>query len=29
VAVVYIAVNLIVDVAHGLLDPRVRRGWSR
>lgn len=29
VAVVYIAVNLLVDVAHGLLDPRVRAGWSR
>lgn len=29
VAVVYIAVNLLVDVAHGLLDPRVRTGWAR
>ena len=29
VAVVYIAVNLLVDVGHGLLDPRVRTGWSR
>jgi peptide/nickel transport system permease protein len=25
VAVVY----LVVDVAHGLLDPRIRRSWSR
>lgn len=29
VAVVYIAVNLLVDIAHGLLDPRVREGWAR
>jgi peptide/nickel transport system permease protein len=29
VAVVYIGVNLLVDVTHGVLDPRVRRGWSR
>jgi ABC-type dipeptide/oligopeptide/nickel transport system permease component len=29
VAVVYIGVNLLVDVTHGILDPRVRRGWSR
>ncbi|MDT5065714.1 MAG: hypothetical protein QOK02_1869 [Mycobacterium sp.] len=29
VAVVYIAVNLLVDIVHGLLDPRVRRGWAR
>jgi peptide/nickel transport system permease protein len=29
VAVVYIAVNLLVDIAHGLLDPRVRSGWAR
>ncbi|AEA28128.1 ABC-type transporter, integral membrane subunit [Pseudonocardia dioxanivorans CB1190] len=29
VAVVYIGVNLLVDLAHGVLDPRVRLGWSR
>jgi peptide/nickel transport system permease protein len=29
VAVVYLVVNLLVDVAHGLLDPRIRRSWSR
>lgn len=29
VAVVYIGVNLLVDIAHGVLDPRVRQGWAR
>lgn len=29
VAVVYLLVNLLVDVTHGLLDPRIRRSWSR
>lgn len=29
VAVAYLLVNLLVDVAHGLLDPRIRQGWSR
>ena len=29
VAVIYIGVNLLVDVTHGLLDPRVQRGWAR
>ncbi len=29
VAVVYLVVNLAVDLSHGILDPRVRRGWSR
>jgi peptide/nickel transport system permease protein len=29
VAVVYLVVNLLVDVAHGVLDPRIRRSWSR
>jgi ABC-type dipeptide/oligopeptide/nickel transport system permease component len=29
VAVVYIGVNLLVDLTHGVLDPRVRQGWSR
>jgi peptide/nickel transport system permease protein len=29
VAVVYLVVNLLVDVAHGLLDPPIRRSWSR
>lgn len=29
VAVVYIAVNLLVDIVHSLLDPRVRAGQTR
>jgi ABC-type dipeptide/oligopeptide/nickel transport system permease component len=29
VAVAYLAVNLLVDIVHGLLDPRVRRSWAR
>jgi peptide/nickel transport system permease protein len=29
VAVAYLLVNLLVDIAHGLLDPRIRQGWSR
>jgi peptide/nickel transport system permease protein len=29
VAVAYLAVNLLVDIVHGLLDPRVRGSWSR
>jgi ABC-type dipeptide/oligopeptide/nickel transport system permease component len=29
VAVAYLVVNLLVDVLHGLLDPRIRRSWSR
>lgn len=29
VAVVYLAVNLIVDIVQGLLDPRVRQSWAR
>jgi peptide/nickel transport system permease protein len=29
VAVTYLLVNLLVDIAHGLLDPRIRQGWSR
>jgi peptide/nickel transport system permease protein len=29
VAVVYIGVNLLVDITHGILDPRVRQGWAR
>jgi peptide/nickel transport system permease protein len=29
VAVVYLLANLLVDIAHGLLDPRIRRSWSR
>jgi peptide/nickel transport system permease protein len=29
VAVAYLVVNLLVDVAHALLDPRIRRSWSR
>lgn len=29
VAVVYLLVNMVVDLTHGVLDPRIRRGWSR
>ncbi|HEX6856912.1 MAG TPA: ABC transporter permease, partial [Streptosporangiaceae bacterium] len=29
VAVVYLIANLLVDVVHALLDPRIRRSWSR
>jgi peptide/nickel transport system permease protein len=29
VAVAYLAVNLVVDIVQGLLDPRVRRSWAR
>jgi len=29
VAVAYLVVNLLVDITHGLLDPRIRQGWSR
>jgi ABC-type dipeptide/oligopeptide/nickel transport system permease component len=29
VAVAYLLVNLLVDIAHGLLDPRIRQGWTR
>lgn len=29
VAVVYIGVNLLVDLVHAVLDPRVRQGWAR
>lgn len=29
VAVAYLVVNLLVDVAHALLDPRIRRSWPR
>lgn len=29
VAVVYLLVNVAVDLTHGILDPRIRRGWSR
>jgi peptide/nickel transport system permease protein len=29
VAVTYLAVNLLVDITHGLLDPRIRQGWTR
>lgn len=29
VAVTYLVVNLLVDIAHALLDPRIRQGWSR
>jgi peptide/nickel transport system permease protein len=29
VAVVYLFANLLVDVVHALLDPRIRQGWSR
>lgn len=29
VAITYLVVNLLVDVTHALLDPRIRQGWSR
>jgi len=29
VAVVYLIANLLVDVIHAMLDPRIRRSWSR
>jgi peptide/nickel transport system permease protein len=29
VALAYLIANLLVDIAHGLLDPRIRRSWSR
>jgi peptide/nickel transport system permease protein len=29
VALVYLVANLLVDIAHALLDPRIRRSWSR
>lgn len=29
VAITYLVVNLLVDIAHALLDPRIRQGWSR
>ena len=29
VAITYLVVNLLVDIAHALLDPRIRHGWSR
>ena len=28
IAVIYIVVNLIVELVYGLLDPRIRRGWA-
>lgn len=28
VAVLYIVVNLVVELVYGLLDPRIRRGWA-
>jgi peptide/nickel transport system permease protein len=28
IAVVYIVVNLIVELVYGFLDPRIRRGWA-
>jgi len=29
VAVTYLVVNLLVDIAHALLDPRIRQSWAR
>ena len=28
IAVIYIVVNLIVELVYGFLDPRIRRGWA-
>ena len=28
VAVLYIVVNLLVELIYGFLDPRIRRGWA-
>lgn len=28
IAVAYIVINILVDAAHGLLDPRVRKAWA-
>ena len=28
IAVIYIVINLVVDVAYGVLDPRIRLSWS-
>ena len=28
VAVLYIIVNLLVELVYGFLDPRIRRGWA-
>jgi peptide/nickel transport system permease protein len=28
IAVAYIVINIVVDVAHGVLDPRVRKAWA-
>ena len=28
IAVIYIVINLLVDVAYGVLDPRIRLSWS-
>ena len=29
IAVLYIVVNLLVELVYGFLDPRIRRGWAR
>jgi ABC-type dipeptide/oligopeptide/nickel transport system permease component len=29
IAVVYILINLLVDLAYGFLDPRIRLSWVR
>jgi ABC-type dipeptide/oligopeptide/nickel transport system permease component len=29
IAVLYILINLVVDLAYGILDPRVRLSWVR
>lgn len=29
IAVVYVVLNIVVDILHGVIDPRVRKGWER
>jgi peptide/nickel transport system permease protein len=29
IAVIYLVINICVDIAYGILDPRIREGWGR